>query len=327
MRGVPQFMPDSALECWRQISKGREMRKGIWLLACLLLATVAVSASEPAPQAETLMTMRVDGEIAIDTQGKVLDYKIATEVQPEIKALLDKAISGWAFIPVLIDGTPTAVKTKMRITLAGRPVDTGYKIGIDNVVFHGESAKDKAAAAPPTGVVLTTKTRKPIPKYPKYAVNGMVLVYVRTSPEGKIEEAIAAQLNLFNAKGDPTQLANALQAMEDNAVSAIRQWTVNVETHGKTPTVEDLTATICVRYEMGGAQGLPFGGGFVQKPPGEPDNVGRWRFETRGTMRSAPWLQNARLAQRVGVSDVNPGEMAPVASPVRLRDGVIGAAL
>lgn len=289
------------------------MRKRIWLLACLLLVAVVAKATETAPPLEALMTMRVDGEIAIDTQGKVLDYKITTEVKPAIQTLFDKAIPAWTFHPVTIEGKPAAVKTKMRITLAAKPIDDGYDVSIDNVVFRDESAKEDADA-PRAAVVLTTKTRKPLPKYPGYRVNGQVMVYIRVAPDGHIEEAFAAQSSLFNAKGSPRQFAAALKAMEDNAVWAIKRWTVDVATNGRQPTAEDMTATIAVVYTAAGT-------------PGAKDVAGTWRFEDRAPFRDVPWLRDTRLAQRVGVSDVDAGDMAPIASPVRLRDGVIGAAL
>ena len=290
------------------------MRNRIWLLAGLLLVAVAVMADEPAPQTETLMTMRVDGEIAIDKEGRVLAYTIATKLQPEIKAVLDKAIPGWVFFPVLIDGKPTAVKTKMRITLGGKPVDNGYKVGIDNVVFRDESVKEEVGAVAPSGVKLSLKSRRPLPEYPRYSVNGHVLVYIRAAPNGDIEEAFAAQSSLFNAKGSEEELAAALKAMEVNAVKAIKRWKLNVDTQGKQPTLADLTETISVVYTMAGST--------VTK-----ETAGIWRWENRAPYRDVPWLRDTRLAQRIGVSDVDFGEMMPVASPVRLRDGVIGKAL
>lgn len=309
-----------------QTWKTHRMKQQLFRVAAMLcLAACSAVAADAPPSAESVMTMRVNGEIAIDPQGKVLDYRLDTKLQPELQQLIAKAVPNWTFFPIVIEGKPVAAKTRMRITLAGKSVGAAYKINIDNVIFHGDEVGGLPA---PAAVALSSKVRKPAPKYPKFAVNGLVLVYVRASLDGKIEDAIAGQSSLFNAKGTPEQLAAAIKAMEDSAVFAIKQWTLNVETHGKNPSPEDLTATISVHYMLGGSQQMPLGGGWRQRPASDlADKAGQWRFETRGEMRRIPWLRDARSAQQIGVSDVEGGEMSGLSTPFKLRDGAIGKVL
>ena len=305
------------------------MHKGPWTLAlCLLLSPFGGRASDAdrggstasatVETAEALITMRVDGQIAIDAQGKVLDYRIDTKLQPELQALIDKAVPNWLFWPVMVDGKPAAARTGMRITLAGTPVDKGYRIAVDNVTFSskgapGQSAHERIPATP--GVEMSIKSRKSKIHFPGYRVNGLVVVHVRISPQGKVEEIGASQSSLFHLTGSSKLLAKARKAMEDSAIKGIRGWTFNVDTHGRTPKPEELSGAISVEFVWNADSADQLNG------------TGVWRHELRGPYQAPAWLRDARLAQRVGSSDMGGSDMAPLSSTVRLRDGVLGKAL
>ncbi len=305
------------------------MHKGPWPLAlCLLLSPFGGSASDAIQSrstegmaigaGEALITMRVDGQIAIDEQGKVLDYRIDTEIQPELRALIDKAVPNWLFWPVIVDGKPIAARTGMRITLAGTAVDKGYRIAVDNVTFSskdapGQSAHARIPASP--GVEMSVKSRKSRIHFPGYRVSGLVVVHVRISPQGKIEEIGASQSSLFHLTGGSKLLAKARKAMEDSAIKGIRGWTFNVETHGRTPKPEELSGAISVEFV------------WNADSADQLHETGVWRHELRGPYQAPAWLRDTRLAQRVGSSDMGGSDMTPLSSPVRLRDGVLGKAL
>jgi len=306
------------------------MRMESWLLiGSLLLAPLgalhAGTGAEVAIDAgQELLTMRVDGDVAIDTEGEVLDYRLETELQPELKALLDKAIPRWLFHPVVVDGKAIPARTGMRITLAGTKVEGGYRISIDNVTFRNSSgveAKDRQVRAGladdlPVDIVLKSRRRGSI-AYPRYAVNGQTVVYVRVSPDGKVEEATAVQSSLLNAAGTPEELARARAAMEANAVKGIRTWTFDVKVNAADPTPADFTGYIRVDWVLPGTSGAH---AF--------ERTGEWQLENRGPYRTAGWLRGYELAQRIGSSDAGGSAgVGPVASPVRLREGVIGKAL
>jgi hypothetical protein len=314
------------------------------LLSCLLLASSGALAQQQVatPDAgEALLTMRIDGDVTVDPQGKVSGYHIDTEVQSELKVLLEKAIPTWSFVPVVLDGNPVAVKSGMRITLAGKSVEGGYRISIDNVSFHEPEREHARAQQPHAGqpdvrrltpqVTLSVKERKVSPRFPRYAANGIVVVYVRAGLDGSVEDAIATQSALINAEGEPALLAQARKEMEDNAVAAIREWKLDVDAHGKTPDARDLTGAITVEYVWGApAPNRPrslFGPTVRGSRPTESVS-GKWRNELRGPMRKIPWLPDARLAEQIGVSDAGDGiPMVPLASPLQLRDGAIGKTL
>jgi hypothetical protein len=313
------------------------MHKGPWTLAlcalCLVLSPFGGSASDALRNGsiqdgstssatieagEDLITMRVDGQIAIDEQGKVLDYRVDTKLQPELQVLIDKAVPSWLFWPVLVDGKPTAARTGMRITLTGTQVDTGYRIAVDNVTFSNKDASDKNShwkipASP--GVEMTVKSRKSKIQFPGYRVDGLVVVHVRVSPQGTIEEITASQSSLFNLTGNPKILAKARKSMEDSAIKGIRGWTFNVETHGRTPKPEELSGAISVQFV------------WNTDSADQLHETGVWRREHRGPYHAPGWLRDTRLAQRVGSSDMGGSDVTPLASPVRLREGVLGKTL
>jgi len=188
----------------------------------LLLCFIAFSsvAADALPATESIMTMRVDGELAIDPQGKVLDYRIDTKLEPAVRAQIDKAIPRWRFVPVSIDGKATAVKSRMRITLAAQQVAAGYAVSIDNVVFQDDRASTNmqvmGADAKPADDI-SAKFRKP-PGYPlglmRAGVEGAVLVYIRVTPDGKAGDVAAVQSALFNVKGRDKTMAEALRVLE-----------------------------------------------------------------------------------------------------------------
>ena len=83
-----------------------------------------------------MMTMRVDGDITIDSQGRVTKYKVTTPVTPTIEKALDKAVHGWRFHPVKVDGQPANARSNMRVTLAAREASNGYAISVDNIIYR-----------------------------------------------------------------------------------------------------------------------------------------------------------------------------------------------
>lgn len=290
------------------------------LLGFLFVALPRSAVATDAPALQELMTMRVEGDITIDSAGRVLEYHIDTPLQAELKQVIDRAVPGWLFHPVTVDGQAVRAKTGMQITLTAERHGQGYRIAIDKALFRDDSIG--GAPAEP-GFKLSLKDMKPLPRFPSYTVDGLVVVYVRFSPEGRVEEAMASQATLFNAAGEPEVLARALREMEENAVTAIRQWTADVVIHEGTDA-SDITATIPVAYIWGA--GKPKRSGLFGATPrpqasAVPDNLGQWRLERRGAQRAIPWLPDARLAQ-AGVSDIDPAAplLQPATSSFRLRD-------
>jgi hypothetical protein len=298
------------------------------LALCLLLLPQVVLSGESVKIDNSVLTMRIDCEIAIDPAGKVLDYRINTPMKAEVQQLLDKSVRKWTFHPVLVDNKPVAAKTRMRITLAAQAAGSGYRVLVDNVIFSERldaSERDKHKSADDgrrrvksgdDDVFIAIRAIRPMPAYPRglmqAGVEGAVLLSLKLAPDGHVEEAVAVQSSLFNVRGRAETLDKARTLLEDSTVRAAKRWTFEVTARKPNPTASDLTAVIPVFYRMSKAVAS--------------DAPGQWQVELRSEKRIAPWLLDAP-AQNIGVSDLGDGEMLPVASAFRTPEGVLGKAL
>ncbi len=273
-----------------------------------------------------LMTMRVDGDITIDAQGQVTQYKVTTPVTPTIEKALDAAVRDWKFHTVEVDGQPTNARSIMRVTLAARQASSGYAISVDNVTFRGVpedeplrpgEVRGKEGMTVGQDAVISPKSRE-APKYPlaemRAGIEGAVLVYVKLSPDGRADQVVAVQSTLYNIRGSAGKLHTMRKRLEDSAVSAIKHWRFDVRLNGKSPTAANLTTTVSVAY-------LSASGSEASEA------LGQWRVEKRSAWTAAPWLADQRAAQQIKVSDVDAGEVMQVASAFQPPEGVIGKAL
>ena len=314
------------------------------LLAMAMLATADAAAATKVQiaQGESVLTLRVDGELAIDPQGHVQDYTIRTKLDPQIEKLVAKAVPSWRFVPITANGKAVAAKSPMRITLAATEVKGGYEVRVDNVVFRPNTKQDYEAAqatlrselerqgaaaagggavAKPRQFVSITAGKLTPPGYPvglqKAGVEGVVLLNLRLKPDGKVADVFASQSSLLNVKGRPELLERARSMLEKNAATAAAKWTFGVEAKDMAAlTASDLTVRVPVEYRL--------------SPSGSRGDslAGNWRHEFRGPNFPIPWLLGIEDEQTIGVSDLDSGEFLAGTSPFKLSDkGVIGSTL
>jgi TonB family protein len=313
------------------------------LLAMALLASTGVHAANKVQiaQDESVLTLRVDGELAIDAEGRVAEYRIRSKIDPQIQKLLAKAVPAWRFQPILLDGTPVAARSPMRITLAATEVPGGYEVRVDNVVFRANARDEYEAAlaaekalvaqgrnlgvagepAAPRKPVLITSLKLTPPQYPaglqKAGVEGVVLLNLRLNPDGTVAEVFASQSSLLNVKGRSELLDRARAMLERNASAAAAKWTFKVDAGDPAALKpDDLTVRVPVDYLLG----VP-----GRRDPSLADN---WRHEFRGPNYPVPWLIESGQEQAVCVSDLAGGEFFAGTSSFRLSDrSVIGSVL
>lgn len=304
-------------------------------MLALLLATAGAQATDRlAVQAagESVMTMRVDGELTVGTQGEVESYTLRTKLDPTLQQMLAKAIPAWKLVPMQQGDRPVRARTPMRITLAASEVAGGYEVKLDNVVlapltkedFAAAQAAERAAAEAgeriaPVGepveepVLISAKKLQP-PGYPvglmRAGVEGIVLLNLRLNPDGTVADVFAVQSSLLNVKGRSETLDKARALLEKESMRVARHWTFTVETSNPMALdSEALTVRMPVEY--------------VLDPPkkGEGETfAGTWRYEFRGPNLSAPWLLGKEGNQVVGVSDLNGSEQVSGSTPFRLSD-------
>ena len=294
-----------------------------WLLACLILITGGVSplvAAPPAPssglevsKSESVMTMRVDGELVVDTEGRVTNHQITSEVTPEIRAAIDKSIPQWRFEPVASeDGKAIPFKTLMRITVVARQLPDGnYSAQIENVRFHDGKKPDYRAEAKEKGIEMVVRPR---PKYPALmlgnGVNGAALVQILFTPEGDMQDAVVVQSAMFNVRGDSQLLQQAVAQMEREALTSVRRTKVKFGPDIDLSSPSQRSGAVMIKFSMVG-----------KADDGETSRkAGQWRQEQRGPLRAAVWFDDKRDA-RIGISDMDGSEdlmsrYRPIAKPV-----------
>lgn len=304
------------------------------MLALLLASASAQAGDRLAVQAagESVMTMRVDGDLTVGTQGEVEAYTLRTELDPTLQQMLAKAIPMWKLVPMQQGDRPVRAKTPMRITLAASEVAGGYEVRIDNVVFAPLTKEDHEAARAaeraaiksgeviaPVGesvqapVLISAKSLQP-PGYPmglmRAGVEGIVLLNLRLNPDGTVAEMFAAQSSLLNVKGRSETLDKARALLEKESMLAARRWKFTIETSNPAALdSEALTIRIPVEYAMN-----------QPKKSKDESFVGAWRYEFRGPNLQAPWLLGKEGNQIVGVSDLNGSEQVSGSTPFRLSD-------
>ena len=294
---------------------------------------LAGDGADPTAAGEAVLTLRVDGQLTIDPEGRVSEYRVEGSLDPAVAGMLQRAVPAWRFKPILVDGKPATATSPMRITLAAEEMAEGYRVKVDNVVFWPNTPEQHAAAeasrmahpdmrvageAPRPGVRILSKTMRP-PVYPpemmQAGVEGIVLLSLRLHPDGSVAEAFASQSSLLNVKGRPEILDRGRMMLERNASTAARRWKFTVLAEdAATLAPGDLTVRVPVEYRLG----VMTEGGSL---------AGQWRHEFRGPNRPAPWLPPEE-ATRVRVSDLNTRDILAGRSPFELSDrSVIGKAL
>ncbi|MCL6619545.1 MAG: energy transducer TonB [Thermomonas hydrothermalis] len=290
------------------------------VLALWLACAGAQAGTAPAEQVsgESVLTMRVDGELTIGTQGEVEAYALRTELTPDLQKMLDKAIPKWTFVPIEQDGKPVRAKTPMRITLVAREIgEKKYEVKIENVIFMPLTEEDRRAAEAAeaaeraAGKAVAKSNRLQPPRYPKEllfaGISGSVLLRLHVNPDGTVADVFAEQSSLYNVKGSRRALDKARALLEKSATEAARKWTYNVE-NASPEQKQDIDVKVPVEYSVEGPDEVRRNG------------VGVWRYEYRGPRLDPPWKKADDMEPVVGVSDLNNGEMVSGNTPFRLRD-------
>lgn len=240
------------------------------------------------------LRLDVAGEIGIDHQGAVFDYKINTILTPELKAVVDKAVRQWKFEPVMRDGRPVYAKSGMQLTLAALPMANGYQMRIENVRFVGSRKH---------------RTQTP-PRYPRSAqqasVGATVLLALRIDAKGDVLEVVPAQSRLVGATGSEKSI-NKLRAL-------FEQSSLDVATHWKYEPADlaagdapETTLIVPVEYKL---EGMTVTEGWRQGP---------------SAAKPIPWLPSDK--QNYDASGLKQGESIALDNPLHLKTDVIGTML
>ena len=202
----------------------------IALLGGLLLAMPALSGSRGAAavrkQAES--SLQVSGSITIGKDGGVIAHSLDPEAPlgEALTAFLDKAIAGWRFVPVMVDGEAVNARVPMHLRLVAKRAE-GDKVSVTIASSYFGSNDAVAKTDNPASPRLAP------PQYPKTAQQmggeGTVYLIVQIDRSGQVANVDAEQVNLRVAgtENEMTRLRNMLTAA---AVRAARGWNFNPPT-------------------------------------------------------------------------------------------------
>lgn len=265
-------------------------------LSLLLAASGSHAATQPSlPTLEApVYATHVDSEIDVGRDGSITRYEPVTPIKGPLASRLRAVVERFRFHPVLVDGTPVPARSRMRIRLVAKPTADGdVQVSIERVGFPGVENPDGTSGSE-HGMVRGVAKRVDV-TYPykvlKLGVTGRVVVAVRLDRGGHVVDAVARQSALFNTTGREKVLAGALEALERNAVEAIRQWRFKMDIPDSShPEADELTGLVPVTFAI--------------EEEGE-EIPGKWIHETRTAERPLPWLAPAVAQALPDMSEVD----------------------
>jgi hypothetical protein len=275
------------------------------LLSLALAACIAFSSASgaAAPPKTASYEMVANGEVQIDAVGHVSDYKLSSELTPEISALVDRSVRRWRFEPILQDGRPVTAKTALRIRLLARRsgVDSdNFTVSIASVDF---SAPRRSSAGKP-------------PRYPQLAasarLNAKVLLLLRIDDTGKVVEALPYQTSLGARTRSERDAESWRTIFERASITAAKTWKY------------DLTEMLGDQ-RVGGYSIAPIEFRIVARDAGSDHD--QWTGYIPGPVHQLPEDLRHEIEATDRASRLADGEAAALNSRFRLVDDVVGKVL
>lgn len=246
---------------------------GVIFAAACLLASIAVFAAGPrAVRKQAEASMLVTGKIQIDTTGKVTGYTLdeKDKLPAGVVRLLDKAVPGWMFEPVLIDGKAMNVSTDMSVrVVAKRTEEDSFMVGIRGASFGDNGTRPEE--------LPQSKSLSP-PNYPEDAaragVTGTVYLLLRVDREGLVSDAMAEQTNL-RVVADERAMAGWRRRLEDVSIRQSRKWKFVPPSQGENADEPFWVVRVPVVYSLG--------------RPSKKPSYGVWEGYIPGPRQANPW--------------------------------------
>ncbi|MCC8363839.1 hypothetical protein LK996_12220 [Lysobacter sp. A6] len=285
------------------------MRLPLAIGTCVLasLLPLASSADEKSRfDGAAVLTLRLDGNIEVDPQGKVLSHSFKTELPDDIREVVTRVVEQFPFEPPVRDGMPARVRSDMTVTLAAQPTTAGYAVRLEDVVFQGVDMPQDAGR----WVIVDMKPRIEHPKVPVVAVMPLA---VQIAPDGKVLNAFARQC-IVQATAKGRDNAVTCQKLEQNAIRAVKKWKLVYEPPAGSSVApsEPVTAILVLHF-------------MWEDTKVAAELRGTWQAEWRTKPRWAPW--ESKQGPSIGTMNPTPTGYVQSVPALSLRDGVIGKAL
>ncbi|GHC12240.1 energy transducer TonB [Thermomonas carbonis] len=266
----------------------------IALLVGLLVAMPGWSANARSVRKQLESSLQVSGTVTIGKDGSVIAHTLDPKA-PLGETLVDfvnKAVAGWRFAPVMVDGQAVTARVPMHLRLvAKRAEDDKFSVTIASSYFGSNEA---VAQSDNPG-----STRLAPPQYPKVAQRmggeGTVYLIVQIDRGGKVANVDAEQVNLRVA-GTANEMTRLRDMLTAAAVRAARDWSFTPPTTGETANDDNWLIRVPVDFVL-------LGPGDKQRKEGE------WDTYIPGPRNMGmPWAQEK--LKTAGSPDALPGSGA-----------------
>ncbi len=269
------------------------MKRLIWGSCLLLVAGLAFAAGPGAVRKRIELSMLATGSIVVAPDGSVRSFELD---QPEklpqpVVELVQQAVPGWRFQPVLLDGKPVAAKAKMAMRFVATPSDKdNYQLKIIGASFGDGSEKPSDQIA--------FKDRSP-PAYPMDAARahagGTVVLVMRVGRDGQVADAAAEQVNMTSI-GSDNELRLWRKVLADASLSKARSWTFTPPTTGPNAMDDFWVVRVPIVFNLNE-------GGRPKK-----EEYGQWLAYVPGPKEPIPWMEKLKTANdgRNGATDALP---------------------
>jgi hypothetical protein len=270
------------------------IRAWIATLALLLPLTATAGGSQ------TVYEMEARGEIEIGPGGAVHDYRLNSDLTPEIAEIVGNKVRTWEFEPVLIDGKPVIAKTMMRLQLSAVPTDDDrYALQVKNVWF-GEPQRSGRITPP---------------DYPMDAVykglGAKVVLVLRLDADGKVVDVLPEQISL-TSEGSERDVNRFRTLFERASIKAAKRWKF------------DMTEQIGGR-PIGSMVRIPVTYTLSDGP--RPQTDGKWNGFVPGPIRPIPWVTLETVASQAERDRLTDGDVQSLGSRFKLKEEIVGKTL
>lgn len=272
------------------------------LIRLFMLMLCAATAQASRLPAEFDAYMFVDGEVSVSDVGRVTAHRIDTEVEPQIKALVDRVVARWLFEPVRIGDAASAFTSNMRVTLHGVAKDGELIVRVEDVEF-----RDSVIARQGQSIDRSIRAaHMQPPRFPREALKarleGRTMIALRVDRTGQVIDAVVSHTDLVGTSRSEKTLARARGMLEQSSLSALKQWRFELADNAIPEGQSDTSVLIPVSYSVSDRQG---GKGWVE--------AGRWSILTLGQKQRIDWLSDGEVAVALGSNG------AGSTLPVKLR--------
>ncbi|WP_232310137.1 energy transducer TonB [Pseudoxanthomonas mexicana] len=253
-------------------------------------------------------SMLVTGYTYIEPDGSVgrLELDQPEKLPPAVKTLVERAGTEWQFEPVMVDGVARRAKARMSLRVVAKKVsEDSYQIALRGAYFGEEAMTPDERIALEDESTIRPNHLKP-PLYPAPAAQmgarGTVYVVLRIGRDGKVEDAIAEQINL-QIVGREKQMDYMRNVLSKSALTAAKDWSFKPPTQGPMAAEPYWVVRVPVDYSMHG-----------DKVPG----YGEWDAYVPGPRQEVPW-RTGELAPGETPDAMIAGGFYPVGRGLRLR--------